>query len=363
MDLTVIATPFFFGSMEAERRWMFAHADDDAYAAGQYERPDTVTNLTMGTASLLAPFAASWLRDKTEWGRGRWAKPLLATAVVAGAAATVSDSVGRRLDRRRAHVEADPTADRRRRRLARFGGAAAAVSMGSAMTVVASTWTAKLSGSRLWEHRRWDLGNGIAAVTAATLGWDFIYYWNHRFMHEARYMWAIHVVHHSSEHYNLSVALRQTVADMFGTFLPYGLLSLVGVNPVHIETARGLNLIYQYWIHTEAIPKLGVFEQVMNTASAHRVHHGVNPEYIDRNHGSIFIIWDRLFGTFAREDEPVVYGLTKNVRSFNPVRVVTHEYVDMARDVAGSDNWRDRLSYVFKGPGWSYARNRDLAAA
>ena len=102
---------------------------------------------------------------------------------------------------------------------------------------------------------------------------------------------------------------------------------------------------------------------VMNTASAHRVHHGVNPEYIDRNHGSIFIIWDRLFGTFAREDEPVVYGLTKNVRSFNPVRVVTHEYMDMARDVAGSDNWRDRLSYVFKGPGWSYARNRDLAAA
>jgi sterol desaturase/sphingolipid hydroxylase (fatty acid hydroxylase superfamily) len=214
----------------------------------------------------------------------------------------------------------------------------------------------------LWRHRLTDLGEGALGWAAAMIGWDLAYYWNHRFEHEVRLLWACHVNHHSSRFYNLSTALRQPWTPFSG-LLFYPGLALLGVAPVLIMVSAGLNLIYQYWIHTEAIPKLGVFEQVMNTASAHRVHHGVNPEYIDRNHGSIFIIWDRLFGTFAREDEPVVYGLTKNVRSFNPVRVVTHEYVDMARDVAGSDNWRDRLSYVFKGPGWSYARNRELAVA
>ena len=183
-------------------------------------------------------------------------------------------------------------------------------------------------------------------------------------MHEARYLWAIHVVHHSSERYNLSTALRQPVADSLGTFVPYGAMCLAGLNPTVIERARGLNLLYQFWIHTDIIPKLGRFEEGFNTASHHRVHHGRNRRYIDRNHGSILILWDRLFGTFQREeeDEPVVYGLTKNIHTDNPVTIATHEYKDILRDVADSDNWADRLSFVVRGPGWAYARRAEMDA-
>jgi sterol desaturase/sphingolipid hydroxylase (fatty acid hydroxylase superfamily) len=175
-------------------------------------------------------------------------------------------------------------------------------------------------------------------------------------------MWAIHVVHHSSERYNLSTALRQPVADAFGTFAPYGLLCLVGVRPALIAQARGINLLYQYWIHTDTIRRLGPFEELFNTPSHHRVHHGVNQEYLDRNHGSILILWDRLFGTFERERAEVVYGLTKNIHTFDPARVMTHEHTDMLRDVARSDTWRDRLSFVVRGPGWAYRRHAGLAA-
>ncbi len=226
---------------------------------------------------------------------------------------------------------------------------------------ITGTWAARTTGRKLFERRVLpDLGTGPAAVAAAVLGWDFIYYWNHRFMHTSRYMWAIHVVHHSSERYNLSTALRQPVADALGTFVPYGLLSLLGLRPEVIETARGINLIYQFWIHTEAIGRLGAFERVFNTASHHRVHHGSNRQYLDRNHGSILIVWDRLFGTFEPEEERVVYGLTKNIETFNPVRIATHEYADMARDVATSDSWAERLSFVFRGPGWAYQRHQEL---
>jgi sterol desaturase/sphingolipid hydroxylase (fatty acid hydroxylase superfamily) len=179
-------------------------------------------------------------------------------------------------------------------------------------------------------------------------------------MHESRWLWAIHVVHHSSERYNLSTALRQPVADAFGMFVPYGVLTLAGFRPELIETARGVNLLYQFWIHTDTIDTLGVAEDVLNTPSHHRVHHGSNRRYIDRNHGSILIVWDRLFGTFQREDEPVVYGLTTNLDSFDPVRIATHEHADILRDVARARTWRDRLGYVFRGPGWAYERRGEL---
>ena len=158
-------------------------------------------------------------------------------------------------------------------------------------------------------------------------------------------------MHHSSERYNLSTALRQPVADVLGVYVPYGLLARVGIRPALIEQARGVNLLYQYWIHTDAIRSLGAGEEVLNTPSHHRVHHGSNQQYLDRNHGSILIVWDRLFGTFQREDEPVVYGLTKNIDTYNPVRIASHEYADIVRDVAHSTNWRDRLSFVLRGPG------------
>ena len=236
--------------------------------------------------------------------------------------------------------------------------------MAAGGTAITLTWASRLQMSRLWERRMLpDLGSGPGAVAAAILGWDFIYYWNHRFMHTSRYMWAIHVVHHSSERYNLSTALRQPVADALGTFAPYGLLCLLGIRPELVQTARGVNLIYQYWIHTDTIRTLGPFERVFNTASHHRVHHGSNRQYLDRNHGSILITWDKLFGTFEPEQEPVVYGLTKNIESFDPVTVMSHEHVDILRDVARSTTWRERLSFVLRGPGWAYERHAARAAA
>ena len=147
--------------------------------------------------------------------------------------------------------------------------------------------------------------------------------------------------------------------------VPYGLLALAGVRPSVIENDRALNLIYQFWIHTEAIRRLGVAEEVLNTPSHHRVHHGSNSRYIDRNHGSILIVWDRLFGTFEREDddEPVIYGLTKNIETFNPARVAAHEWVDIGHDVARSTSWSDRLSFLLRGPGWAYRRHAEELAA
>jgi sterol desaturase/sphingolipid hydroxylase (fatty acid hydroxylase superfamily) len=235
--------------------------------------------------------------------------------------------------------------------VAAVGGVATVALAGLA---AAATWAERTSPERLWRRRRAlpDLGRGPAAVALAVLGWDFIYYWNHRLMHESRHLWAIHVVHHSSERYNLSTALRQPVADTLGTSVPYGLLCLAGISPELVATARGVNLLYQFWIHTETIGRLGRPEVVLNTPSHHRVHHGSNPPYLDRNHGSILIVWDRLFGTFEPEGETVVYGLTKDIKTFNPGRIATHELAAMVHDVARSDGWVERLSHVVRGPGW-----------
>ena len=250
----------------------------------------------MGFGSLLAPAAAARLLKPITPGKGRFGKALVATAVGAVAATTIADIVARRTAPRDSEVESFA------RKVAGVGGVVSVVTGGIAIT---TTLAARTSPNRLWRRRIVrDLGTGPAVVAAAILGWDFIYYWNHRFMHESRYMWAVHVVHHSSERYNLSTALRQPVADALGTFVPYGALSLFGVRPELVAQARGINLLYQYWIHTDTIRRLGPFERVFNTPSHHRVHHGSNRQYIDRNHGSILIVWDRLFGTFEREARP-----------------------------------------------------------
>jgi len=122
-----------------------------------------------------------------------------------------------------------------------------------------------------------------------------------------------------------------------------------------------VNLIYQFWIHTEAVDRIGRAERTLNSPSHHRVHHGTNRQYLDRNHGGILIVWDRLFGTFEPEDERVVYGLTTNIDTFDPGRIAAHEYVDMVRDVASATGWGDRLSYVFRGPGWAKRRRAETA--
>jgi sterol desaturase/sphingolipid hydroxylase (fatty acid hydroxylase superfamily) len=182
---------------------------------------------------------------------------------------------------------------------------------------------------------------------------DLSYYWFHRIHHEVRVFWASHVVHHSSEHYNLSTALRQTWTPM--TSLPFWAgLALLGFQPWMILTQQSISLIYQFWIHTERIGRLPVpIEFIFNTPSHHRVHHGSNELYLDRNYGGILIIWDRLFGTFQGEGERPRYGLTANIRSFRPGRVAFHEFAAIAQDVRGAAGWRDRLGYIFRGPGWS----------
>jgi sterol desaturase/sphingolipid hydroxylase (fatty acid hydroxylase superfamily) len=182
---------------------------------------------------------------------------------------------------------------------------------------------------------------------------DFAYYWFHRISHEVRVFWASHVVHHSSQHYNLSTALRQTWTPM--TALPFWAgLALLGFAPWMILTQQAISLIYQFWIHTERVGRLPApFEFVFNTPSHHRVHHGSNELYLDRNYGGILILWDRLFETYQGETERVRYGLTQNLRTFKPHRVAFHEFAAIARDVRAADSWRERLGYLFRGPGWS----------
>ena len=185
---------------------------------------------------------------------------------------------------------------------------------------------------------------------------DFTYYWFHRISHESRFFWASHVVHHSSQKYNLSTALRQTWTGSFLSFVFWLWLPLLGFHPVMILAQMSISLIYQYWIHTEFIKKMpDWFEAIFNTPSHHRVHHATNPQYLDRNHAGIFIIWDKLFGTFEPEKEKPVYGLTKNIGSFNPLFVAFHEWIAMFSDVLISKtSFGKKLLYFIKPPGWKH---------
>ena len=386
-DLTVIAVPFYFATMAGEYFWLRRRAARQGPTAGDYERRDTLASLAMGVGSLVAPLVGPKLLAPFTPGRGRYGKAVVVGALGAAAVTTVADVVTRRITDQelelesvaangasarsagpgaRRHTRRHPRVDRRlaarvARRVSSVGGVVAVVVGGVAIT---TTWATRTTPERLWRRRILpDLGTGAVAVAAAVAAWDFLYYWDHRFMHTSRYMWAIHVVHHSSEHYNLSTALRQPVAEAFGTFVPFGSLCLFGIRPGLVETARGVNLLYQYWIHTETVRALGPAEEVLNTPSHHRVHHGSNRQYLDRNHGSILILWDRLFGTFEPEGEQVVYGLTKNINTFQPARIATHEYAAMLRDVAASNSWNERLSYMVRGPGWANEHRAQRAEA
>ena len=190
------------------------------------------------------------------------------------------------------------------------------------------------------------------AYVALFLCDDLAFYWYHRISHEVRVFWASHVVHHSSTHFNLSTALRQPWTP-WTSLLFFPPLALLGVAPWMVMVAGGINLIYQYWVHTELIGKLpGWFESVFNTPAHHRVHHGSNPEYLDKNYAGILIVWDRLFRTFEPERARVVYGLTKNITSYNPFVIAFHEYLAIAREVLAARRWRDRLGLMWHGPGW-----------
>ena len=186
---------------------------------------------------------------------------------------------------------------------------------------------------------------------------DLTYYVMHRSNHEVRLLWAGHVSHHSAIKMNFATALRQGVTERVHKYLFWLPLPLLGFDPLMVFTMMSLNLFYQFWLHTELIDRLPTwFENVFNTPSHHRVHHASNIRYLDCNHAGVLIIWDKLFGTFSGEveSEPPVYGLTKNIESYNPIHVATHEYSAMAADIKRASRWTDKLRYVFKAPGWSH---------
>ncbi|XP_031135396.1 alkylglycerol monooxygenase [Sander lucioperca] len=211
----------------------------------------------------------------------------------------------------------------------------------------------------LWNHYRlvelpWD-----SAWTwwFTLLGTDFCYYWVHRFAHEVSILWAAHQVHHSSEYYNLTTALRQSVTQQFTSwifYLPMALVAPPSIFAVHIQ----LNFLYQFWIHTELIRDLGPLEWVFNTPKHHRVHHGRNIYCIDKNYGGILIIWDRLFGTFAPETDKVVYGLVFPIETFEILYVQLHYYLHLWRKSNPFNDVSDKLSTFFKGPSWKPGKPR-----
>lgn len=207
----------------------------------------------------------------------------------------------------------------------------------------------------LYEHLAWftpDPGTWWYWVLLVLLV-DFAYYWAHRMSHEINLFWGGHVVHHQSEEYNLSVALRQSslqVVWTFGFSLP---IALLGFRTIDFALISALNTLYQFWIHTEAIGKLPRwFEFIFNTPSHHRVHHGRNPKYIDKNHAGSLIIWDRMFGTFQAEEEKPTYGITKPLNSWNPLYANVSHYVEMGKELKQIRSFGDRIRYLFKKPGW-----------
>lgn len=207
----------------------------------------------------------------------------------------------------------------------------------------------------LWDHRVFsDLSEHAWVWLLLIPAEDFCYYWFHRGHHRIRVLWAAHVNHHSSQKYNLATALRQSWTTPLTGILFWAPLALLGFHPVLIFMAQSISLIYQFWIHTEFIDRMGPLEWVLNTPSHHRVHHGSDLEYLDKNHGGIFIIWDRLFGTFKAEKDRPTYGLLTNIDTYNPVKIAFHEWTDMAHDLGKSGSWWDKLRYVLGPPGWSH---------
>ena len=191
--------------------------------------------------------------------------------------------------------------------------------------------------------------------------YDFCYYWAHRIGHERNVFWAAHVVHHQSEDYNLTTALRQTSTGFILGWIFFLPMALLGIPPLVLLTVGALNLLYQFWVHTRHVPKLGWLEWIFITPSNHRVHHAQNPIYMDRNYGGVFIIWDRLLGTFQEEldEEPVVFGVTTPLASWNPLWANLHFYAQLWRDALHASSWWDKLRIWFMPTGW---RPDDVAA-
>lgn len=245
---------------------------------------------------------------------------------------------------------------------------AASLAMGLGSTIVGAAFAFVFIGfARLVQpYALFDIAWSWPAAAACFVLDDLRYYWWHRASHRVRWLWADHVNHHSSQHYNLSTALRQ---PWFGVLALPGLLFvapliLIGFPLEMIVFVHGLNLVYQFWIHTEAVQRFPRwFEAVMNTPSHHRVHHAVNARYLDANYAGVLIVWDRMFGSFVAEraDDPPRYGIVSNIASYNPIRIALHGWVALVHDLARARTPREFLSFLFAPPGWSPDGSRDTS--
>jgi len=208
----------------------------------------------------------------------------------------------------------------------------------------------------IYQFRIFNLGFHWWTLILLFFADDFSFYLHHRSCHQVRLFWAAHINHHSSTNYNLAVALRQSWGELFHKYIWWAWMPLIGFNPILVLCMMSISLIYQYFLHTEMVKKMGFLEYFMNTPSHHRVHHAVNTRYLDRNHGAILIIWDKMFGTFQEErpDEPVIYGITTNIDTYNPFKIASHEYINLWNDVKRAPGFKNKVKYIFMPPGWSH---------
>lgn len=238
----------------------------------------------------------------------------------------------------------------------RFNDAITNISCGIGSQVVGVFLKVVTFLSLVWLHEQgfylWDIPNTVWSWFLCLILVDFCYYWFHRYSHEWAFMWGAHIVHHQSEEYNLSVALRQSAIQSGFSTIFYIPIILLGFDPLFFVGVNSIQTLYQFWIHTRHIKKMGPFGWIFNTPSHHRVHHGINPKYIDKNHGGTFIIWDRLFGTFQAEEEEVVYGTVKPLASWNPVWANLDYYIDLFKNSWRAKRFIDKLKIWFMPPGW-----------
>lgn len=246
--------------------------------------------------------------------------------------------------------------DKRKNYEVKDSAASITMGIGSVIIGIAVKLTAFMVFIFLHQFAIFDIGFQWWAWVLLFFADDFSFYWHHRLSHEVRILWAAHVNHHSSTKLNFSTALRQSWTELFYKYIFWLWLPIIGFEPIMILTIMSISLIYQFLPHTEMVGKLArPLEFVFNTPSHHRVHHSSNVRYLDKNHGGTLIIWDRLFGTFQEELEKDMprYGITVNIHTFNPLKIASHEFVSLWKDIQSVNSWKDKFAYILKPPGWS----------
>ena len=185
---------------------------------------------------------------------------------------------------------------------------------------------------------------------------DFSFYWHHRLSHQVRILWAAHIHHHSSQQFNFTTALRQSWGEPFYKFFFWAWLPLIGFSPISVLVMHSFSLVYQFFQHTETVKKTAILGYIFNTPTHHRVHHATQVKYLDKNHAGTLIIWDKLFGTFEKEDpnEKPTYGITVNINTYNPLKIATHELKNLWIDVKSTSSIKNKLKYIFYPPGWRH---------